>query len=129
MIEVTAFNWTYWVKASLWFVVFFAGIIIPAQVYSAFKNDRSIAHKKTIIVFFVVAFIHFSYFYIKLPNLIAEFDDNKITLSGKLCGFKGTTEWYIICIDGKIFTHIRRLEICLMIPFLISLGWISQKDV
>lgn len=52
---------------------FFAGIIIPAQVYSTFKNDRSIAHKKTIIVFFVVAVIHFSYFDIKLPNLVEEF--------------------------------------------------------
>jgi hypothetical protein len=62
MIEVTAFNWTYWVKASLWFVVFFAGIIIPAQVYSAFKNDRSIAHKKNDYSFFCCRFYSFFVF-------------------------------------------------------------------
>ncbi len=125
MIEVTAFNWTYWIKVCLWFAVFFAGVIIPTQVYSTFRNGRSIAHKKTIIIFLVVAVIHFSYFYVRLPNLINEFENNKITLSGKLCGFKGSTEWYSICIDGKTF-HSYQAARNMFNDAIFNFGWMDK---
>ncbi len=125
MIEVTAFNWTYWFKCFLILTVALAGVLIPIQVYLAFKYDKSLSRKKMALISLVIVTIYSSYSYIRLPKLINDFEENKIIASGKLCEFEGSREWYTICIEGKYYksNHASRN---MLNDAIFNFGWMEK---
>lgn len=101
MLEVTAFNWTYWAKVIFFSIIFFLPTLALVKVVTGLYNEFTL--KKVFYVFLSVFFITGLISYVRMPYLIREFDANKLLVSGQLCGFVGAREWYSLCIDGRHF--------------------------
>ena len=152
MVEVTAFNWTYWFKSGLLLLIVLALFVMPIVVAYGFKTDRLLPKKILLPLVTLVIIIFMGHSYIQLPNIIKVFEENKKVFSGRLCGFKGAREWYSLCIDGVVFNShkpsrnmrndaifnfgwIDKPKGCIEIEFLIyaehpaANGYPSYKDV
>jgi hypothetical protein len=125
MIEVTAFNWTYWVKTIFESLILLALVLTPIQIYWVLKTDKLIGYKESIIIIIVTITTWFLYSSYRLPGIKNDFKENKLVLSGSLCGFKGAREWYTICVDGKIYKSKSPAR-SMMNDAIFNFGWMEK---
>lgn len=127
MIDVSAFNWTYWVKSFIYSLYIFIFLFFIIQSYLLIRGGEFIGFVKMMLLLMVAIFATIIVSYIRLPYIKSEFYDNKQVLSGELCGFTGSREWYVICVSDHYFRSYETSR-SMLNDAIFNFGWIDKPE-